>query len=299
MFSAEEFATITRLAKENNIDAAALCAVIAIESGGKMSTNINGAAKPLIRFEGHYFDRRLNGHQKTTARNQNLAHPKAGRIKNPRGQGARYQLLAKAQKINHQAAIESTSWGLGQVMGAHWNWLGYASADALMQEALSGFEGQLRLMLRFIVKSNLRPKVRARDWKGFARTYNGPNYKKNRYDTKLARAYARFKKGGHSTQTKPIKNGAMAYGATGEDVRTLQMVLTSKGYYCFQDGIFGQNTRAALKEFQSQHKLNASGVVDQETRKALGLTPRSGFFSRLFKTMGEKLTFGISNSQTK
>ena len=131
MFDANKLAIINRIAHKNNIEPAALCAIIAIETGGKTSTLINGVAKPLIRFEGHYFDRRLSGAQKTHARQQQLASPKAGAIKNPKSQKARYQLLEKAQAIHYSAAIESTSWGLGQVMGAHWNWL-VTTADALM-----------------------------------------------------------------------------------------------------------------------------------------------------------------------
>lgn len=293
MFKADELTIIDALARENAIEPAALYAIISIESGGKTATIIHGEAKPLIRFEGHYFDRRLKGAQKTKARNQKLAHPKAGRIKNPHSQSARYQLLAKAQKIDHQAAIESTSWGLGQVMGAHWNWLGYASADALMEEALSGFEGQLRLMLRFIIKSNLKPKIQMRDWKGFARIYNGPNFRKNLYDTKLARAYARFKKGHQKPTTHPPK---LAFGAIGEEVRLLQMVLTAKGYYCFQDGIFGKKTRAALIAFQSQHHLRQNGIVDAETKNALGLTkaPKSpNIIRRLLKSIHQALLKAI------
>ena len=36
--------------------------------------------------------------------------------------------------------------------------------------------------------------LKAKDWANFARGYNGPAYAKNRYDVKLAAAYAKFSK---------------------------------------------------------------------------------------------------------
>ena len=34
--------------------------------------------------------------------------------------------------------------------------------------------------------------LKAKDWAGFAKMYNGPNYQINDYDTKLAAAYRRY-----------------------------------------------------------------------------------------------------------
>lgn len=36
------------------------------------------------------------------------------------------------------------------------------------------------------------PALQAKDWAEFARRYNGPAYKENRYDEKLAKAYQKF-----------------------------------------------------------------------------------------------------------
>ncbi|WP_426772988.1 N-acetylmuramidase domain-containing protein, partial [Pseudomonas aeruginosa] len=35
--------------------------------------------------------------------------------------------------------------------------------------------------------------LKSKDWAEFARRYNGPDYKKNNYDVKLAEAYQSFK----------------------------------------------------------------------------------------------------------
>ncbi len=52
----------------------------------------------------------------------------------------------------------------------------------------------MALMAKFIEKSNLDDALRAKDWAKFARGYNGPGYKKNSCDTKMAKADARWAK---------------------------------------------------------------------------------------------------------
>ena len=112
-------AAIARAAAEFGIEPAALAAIAELESGLRTFATFEGRAEPLIRFEGHYFDRRLSGTDRERARAAGLASPTAGAIANPRGQAARWRLLDRAAAINRKAAWESTSWGLGQVMGAH------------------------------------------------------------------------------------------------------------------------------------------------------------------------------------
>lgn len=191
MFDETLKTAIRRAARAADLDAAALFALVEVESGGRFFVAVDGRTEPPIRFEGHYFDRRLQGTARATAQGSGLASPVAGAVANPRSQAARWALLERAAAIDRKAAYESTSWGLGQVMGAHWAWLGFADVEALVAEARSGFEGQLRLMLRYIDKAGLAPALRGRDWAAFARGYNGPGYRRNAYDRKLAAAYRR------------------------------------------------------------------------------------------------------------
>ena len=58
-------------------------------------------------------------------------------------------------------------------------------------------------------------------------------------------------------------------GAEGEAVRTLQQLLTAKGYACSADGIFGPKTKQAVKAYQSAQKLNADGIVGEKTMARL------------------------------
>ena len=191
MFTDKTIAEIAAVANELGIEPATLIAVAEVESGGKAFASVETRHEPLIRFEGHYFDRRLAPAERDIARKAGLASPVAGKIANPVTQIARWRMLDRAAAINRRAAYESVSWGLGQVMGAHWAWLGYAGIDALVAEARSGAGGQAQLMARYIEKTGLLGSLRKRDWTGFARGYNGPAYARHGYDRKIAAAYAR------------------------------------------------------------------------------------------------------------
>ncbi|RUM97503.1 N-acetylmuramidase family protein [Pseudaminobacter arsenicus] len=192
-FSTETIDEIASAAKALGVEPAALLAIAEVESGGKAFALVSGRREPLIRFEGHYFDRRLSAQKRQQARVQGLASPTAGAVANPATQAARWRLLGRAAAIDHQAAHESASWGIAQVMGAHWRWLGYQDVDALVAEARSGVAGQIRLMMRYIEKSGLTAAINRRDWEGFARGYNGPDYKRGGYDTKIAAAYEKYR----------------------------------------------------------------------------------------------------------
>lgn len=193
MFAHDVIREISAAAGRLDIEPAALLAVAEVESGGKAYALVDGRREPLIRFEGHYFDRRLSSGKRRQARAQGLSSPTAGAIANPRSQAARWAMLSRAAAIDRKAAYESVSWGLGQVMGAHWAWLGYGDIDALVAEARSGPAGQARLMARFIEKAGLAGALRAHDWKAFARGYNGPGYRRFRYDDRIESAYRRYR----------------------------------------------------------------------------------------------------------
>jgi len=107
MFEQETIARINRTAEEAGLEPAALLAVAEVESAGKAFATVGGRREPLIRFEGHYFDRRLTGAKQAQARAAGLASPKAGGVANPRTQAGRWDLLERACAIDRKAAWES------------------------------------------------------------------------------------------------------------------------------------------------------------------------------------------------
>lgn len=66
----------------------------------------------------------------------------------------------------------------------------------------------------------------------------------------------------------------MERGDRGDDVRTLQQLLTSAGYDAgVIDGIFGPLTESAVEAFQAANDLPVTGLVDQDTWDALNANP--------------------------
>lgn len=269
--SASVIAAATAEAQRLDVEAAALCALVVTESGGKVFAPVGGRNEPLIRFEGHYFFRRLKGKAREEARRAGLAHPEAGKVKNPASQATRYAMLTRAMEFGAAEAIESTSWGVGQVMGAHWQWLKYSSAADMMNRARSGLAGQIEIMGRFIERGGLVGALQRRDWPAVARAYNGPGYRKNAYDTKLAKAYATFaaQLPARPADSLPSADGMLRLASKGARVRELQHLLVRAGYPVNVDGDFGPATHDAVRQFQQAAGLEVDGVAGPRTMRAL------------------------------
>ena len=167
MLKADVARSIERVASVHGIDPAALKAVVEVESNGVVFADIDGKEMPVIRFEGHYFDRLVTASRRDEARRLGLASPTVGGVKNPASQKARWQLLGRAMTIDKQAALESTSFGVGQVMGSHWKALGYPSVIDLFEAARSGRLSGLRPVCalpfsRLVAPSSTTASVRGR-----------------------------------------------------------------------------------------------------------------------------------------
>lgn len=64
----------------------------------------------------------------------------------------------------------------------------------------------------------------------------------------------------------------LRFGVKGTAVVTVQRRLAELGYYTiWVDGIYGRGSIEAVKKFQAEYGLKATGVVDQATYDALGL----------------------------
>ena len=61
----------------------------------------------------------------------------------------------------------------------------------------------------------------------------------------------------------------IGYGSQGSDVTELQKLLNSQGYTLDTDGIFGEKTQAAVKDYQQKNGLDVDGIVGEQTWGAL------------------------------
>lgn len=63
------------------------------------------------------------------------------------------------------------------------------------------------------------------------------------------------------------------FGSSGDEVRQIQQKLKNWGYYNGTvDGIYGSQTVAAVKKFQSKNGLTADGIAGTKTLQALGIS---------------------------
>lgn len=188
---------ITQLANQHAIDPASLKAVIEVECRGN---GFDKHGKPVILFERHVFYQRLTKMRWFTHRNRlyathpSLCNPNWGGY-NSHGGNQQLRLEIASGLVDSPLckalAQESCSWGLGQVMGYHWQSLGYGSIDEFVAQMERGEYEQMDAMIRFIKVNGLVGYLNNQNWQGFAYRYNGKAYQRNRYDTKLAQAYQR------------------------------------------------------------------------------------------------------------
>lgn len=180
---------IAEASKKYGIDIPSLRAIIEVECRNS-GFNLDGT--PVILFERHVMRERLIVNNKygvvlkMEKERPDLCNKYSG------GYGlysAQHGRLNSAAKYHRASALESASWGLGQVMGYHWNDLGYNSLQSFINAMYKDEASQLDAMCKFIEKNKLVEVIKQKKWSEFALKYNGKAYKKNKYDEKLESAY--------------------------------------------------------------------------------------------------------------
>ena len=222
-----------------NTGAAEVWTVVTVETKG---FGFLPDRRPMILFERHIFHKQTRG--KFDATHPDISSSKRGGYA---GGAAEYDRLSQAVALNRTAALNSASWGLGQVMGFNSKLAGYASVDAMVAAMVDSEDAQLAAMANFLVATGLKASLVSRDWAAFAKGYNGPDYAKNQYDAHLAASYARFS-GGFLPDLL---------------VRQAQVLLTflklNPGGI---DGVPGKQTRSAVVRFRESAGLGNSDVID-------------------------------------
>lgn len=181
-------ADIEKAAETLGVETACVLAINAVESTG---SGFLPDGRPKILFERHIMYRQLKAAgfdaDDMAKKYPNLVNPLRGGYAGGAAEHGRYNT---ATGIDLACAIESTSWGLFQIMGYHWKALQYASASEFSMEMYRGESNQLQAFVRFIQSEPAILKaLKAKKWEDFAKLYNGQDYKDNDYDIKLAKAY--------------------------------------------------------------------------------------------------------------
>ena len=121
----------------------ALWSLISVETSG---CGFLPSRRPKILFERHVFSARTN-HQFDTS-NPDISNP------DPGGYGApgepQYERLEAAIQLDETAALESASWGIGQIMGYQATKLGYDDVHAMVSAMCDSEAAQLTAVARFL-----------------------------------------------------------------------------------------------------------------------------------------------------
>ena len=74
------------------------------------------------------------------------------------------------------------------------------------------------------------------------------------------------------TTTEIVNTSILQQGSVGSEVEHVQNTLQSLGYYSYQvDGVFGDITAQAVRDFQADQGLQVDGIIGSNTKNALAL----------------------------
>ncbi|MBL8599243.1 MAG: DUF3380 domain-containing protein [Devosia sp.] len=246
-----------------------LPAIIHVESGGKVFEQFPDGPRPLILYEAHLFARKLTGHALEEAIRLGLATKSQKQNRYPKKQADRWAQVGAAAELCQRyglsdvKAFESVSYGVGQVLGEHWENLGFKNFQEFYDLMMSGAEGQIAIMIRYCDVNDLIDELQDGRWESFFRGYNGPAWRSQGYGEKIAAALKLY--GGNVR----VADGMLRMGAKGAAVRELQALLVRAGYQVKVDGDFGPATKKAVKAFQKANDIAVDGVVGPETQGKL------------------------------
>ena len=176
---------ISRVAYSLGVGEDELHAVLDVETRGT-GFDKHGVIK---LFEEHVFYRNLPIDQRQKAVALGLANKRWRRnYKN------NHETFLKAYEFHPEAALKACSWGYGQILGENYAMVGYDTPEDMVRSFAEDESNQLEAIAKFIKAAGLDDELRERNWRAFARGYNGPGYAKNDYHKKLARRFEWWQK---------------------------------------------------------------------------------------------------------
>lgn len=232
-------------ANDLGVKAPEIWTVLAVETSG---CGFLPDRRPPILYERHIFHRLTGGRFD----DGDISDPSPGGY-GPAG-AHQYDRLASAIARDRNAALQSASWGLAQVMGMNFRLAGFNGVEDMVSALCDSEDSQLLAFAAFLKSSRLDNSLRIHDWTSLARGYNGPNFAANQYDTKLRGEFQKF-------STGPLPDIT---------TRAAQLYLTFRGFHPGPvDGVAGSRTRDALSQFQQANGLPVTGIADDATLTAL------------------------------
>lgn len=175
--------------KNSKYELAALLAFVEVETGGQGFDPRTG--KIMIQFEPSWFKKKA-------------PYSPSGlwSLNKVEVQSKEWLAFNDAFKKDPNAAMESTSIGLGQIMGFHYERLGYKTVGEMWDDAKLSIKQQCKQLIKFIETDRVLSKaLKLHDWDKVASIYNGKwyrllavKYHRVPYDKAMESAYNKYKK---------------------------------------------------------------------------------------------------------
>ena len=197
-------ALLTDLSAKKQLDVGCALAVLCVESAGK-GFEQNNSDRMIIRFENHKFWKFWGKHNPQQYR-QHFRYSD-GKVwrghqwrKEPSGQwqsfhgrqSNEWQVFEFARQLDTDAAILSISMGAPQIMGFHFERIGYQSKVEMFDAFAASIQAQINGLFDFFSPRMLQY-LKDLEFESFAGMYNGSGQKKV-YGEKIQKHYAAFKK---------------------------------------------------------------------------------------------------------
>jgi uncharacterized protein YgiM (DUF1202 family) len=197
-------ALLTDLSDKKQLDVACALAVLCVESSGK-GFEQNNSDRMIIRFENHKFWKFWGKHNPQQYRQHfRYSNNKVWRghewRREPSGewqsfhgrQANEWQVFEFARQLDENAAILSISMGAPQIMGFHFERIGYQSVVEMFDAFAGSIQGQVNGLFDFFSPRMLQY-LKDLAFEDFAGMYNGKGQKKV-YGNKIQKHYVAFKK---------------------------------------------------------------------------------------------------------
>lgn len=194
---------LQHLSDEKGVEIACAIAVLCVEGSGKGFEQNNGG-RMIIRFENHKFWK-FWGRDHPQVFSQHFRYDPSrvwtkhkwrkavdGAWQGFHGNQAKeWQVFDFARRLGPAPSMMSISMGAPQVMGFHFERLGYHSVAEMFDSLASDMSAQIKSLFDFLSEPMLQ-KLQHRDFVGFAEAYNGSG-QKDKYGQWIASHYRAFK----------------------------------------------------------------------------------------------------------
>lgn len=237
--------------------------VMEVETAGKAFDSERHVA---FLFEPHKFYVNCPRDKLQEAIRQGLAYPHwKGPGSYPKTPALRWSQFQAAVGIDETAAIQSASWGLGQIMGSECEEADYNTPQEMLIAFFQSEKNQVLGMVNLIKHRGLDhdlmhfPEMSA--CRHFALLYNGKEYEKNNYHNKLHDSFVRWNSRSASVPIpEAVTDGSFHIGdhdsTQDGPIRRIQQLFKDKGYSILVDGKFGGGTRSVVVAWKANQGIS-------------------------------------------